>query len=142
MRPPVFDQVSCFDGQPVEGIACDPAEDKARQEFAADVDVNRIVRKYGVGLAFGAQPRYGEQDFDTDLLQLKMGARRLVEALRTAPAGLAEKYASEAAVLQGLSSGALFHELDKVYAAGAEAAKSAASASGAGQAEGASGSAS
>lgn len=48
-------------------VRCDPAEDKARQEFKDESDVNVLLRRFGAG-GFEARPVvYGTQDFDTDL---------------------------------------------------------------------------
>lgn len=47
------------------GLACTPEEDKARQEFKAEADINVLLRKYG---AVPQRPlSYGEVDFDLDL---------------------------------------------------------------------------
>lgn len=48
-------------------LTCDVSEDKARQEFKEDADVNVILRRFGAG-GFEMRPvQYGTQDMDADL---------------------------------------------------------------------------
>lgn len=83
MRAPIREQDDySFNGDEISlaaGLACDPNEDKARQEFKEDTDVNAIVRRFGAN-AF-ADPRnqqYSVTDFNLDL-QALLEARRSAE---------------------------------------------------------------
>nr|QJB18809.1 MAG: internal scaffolding protein [Microvirus sp.] len=70
-------------------VVCDPSEDRARQEFKDECDVNVILRRFGAG-GFEARPVvYGIQDTDLDLQGVYLAAEaaeagwlRLPEKLR------------------------------------------------------------
>lgn len=67
-------------------LRCPPGEDKARQEFRDEVDVNSVVSRYGEN--FFAPVNSGRDvDYDLDL----MGAIEAVEASRAAWGKLPEK---------------------------------------------------
>lgn len=85
-------------------LVCDPAEDKTRQEFKAECDIQTILRSHGI------MPRpvqYGAVDFDIDLhsayqsvTALKSGFARLPEAVRS-------KFGTFDGVVEALSQGEL-----------------------------------
>lgn len=68
-------------------IYFDPAEDTARQEFAADSDINRIIKQYGYQ-AFGvpgASGHYGITDFRSDFTEVVQAQREAREAFDRLP---------------------------------------------------------
>lgn len=88
MRPPVVDHVSCFDPdyqfktRVAVGIACTADEDKARQEFKDETDINWLLRKYGA-LPPAQTFTQGEVDYDLSLLDAKLSvveARKAYDA--------------------------------------------------------------
>lgn len=81
----------------------DPAEDMTRQEYAADADINTLLRRYGVGVP-QKQVVYGEADFSMDLQQAfgaVEAAKRMFDQL---PGELKKKYPTWQAVLNAIES--------------------------------------
>lgn len=73
-------------------IRCPPGEDKARQEFKEEADVNVILRKFGAG---GFEPRpvvYGSQDFDLDLQSVYSAAEEAQAGWLRLPEHLRRRY--------------------------------------------------
>jgi len=84
-------------------LVCTDEEDKCRQEFANDADVNVLVARHGI------VPRpvsYGEHNFDEDLTA-QMQSRSLFEAwFAEAPAEVREMYSDMGAFLRAFGAGA------------------------------------
>lgn len=86
-------------------ISFDPREDRARQEFKDEADVNVILRRAGAG---GFEPRpvqYGVQDFDWDLQGLYESAQVAAEAWAKLPERLRARYESWEELLPALERG-------------------------------------
>lgn len=49
------------------GLYCDPADDRTRQEFKDESDINWLLHRYGA-LPDRRPVQYGDEDFTTDLL--------------------------------------------------------------------------
>jgi len=94
MHPAVVDQTSVFDarivdpGQFAPTLSCPPEEDRTRQEFKDEADIQWLLRKYGA-LPPVRQFPLGEVDFDVDLMTArtsldlaKEGYSRMPDALR------------------------------------------------------------
>lgn len=81
-------------------------EDRTRQEFAADADVNRLLRRYGVGVPL-APVRYGDQDFDMDLQQGLNSVDEANRAFLALPEALRAKYPNWPRLLEALTNGQL-----------------------------------
>lgn len=62
------------------GTACDPSEDKTRQEFKDESDTNWLLRRYGVNVP-QVKPQYGEVDMDTQYHDAILAHQRVSEAL-------------------------------------------------------------
>lgn len=84
-------------------IACDPAEDKARQEFKEDSDINVQMRRYGVGHAF----EVGSVDYDLDLQASIEAVNAAHDAWRRLPANVRDKWPSWDALQAAAESGEL-----------------------------------
>lgn len=73
-------------------LECDEKEDKTRQEFASECDVNVILRRFGAG-GFEVRPvQYGVQDTDLELQELYASAAELDSAWTRLPARLKGRY--------------------------------------------------
>ena len=90
----------------LSGIEFDPANDQTRQEFAADLDINRIVQRFG-NLSTGVPPRYEEQDYTADLQQALTAVAQARAAFQVLPKALREKYKTWRDLLQGIDEGAV-----------------------------------
>lgn len=139
MKPPVRDQVSVYENRIKSPLVCPADEDMTRQEFKAESDTESVLRRAG-GNMFARRAVYGVQDFDTDLQTIKNAVIRAVDGVKTLPEALQAKYATQAALLQGLAAGELFLTQDGLKAAADVVPQSGATADAASQAEGAAGS--
>lgn len=92
-------------------IFFDPSTDRARQEFAADADINEMFRKFGV---FG-DPRkpltFGEVDYTIDLQQALGAIEEAKRVYARMPANVKEKYGSWQAMINAAAAGELELEL-------------------------------
>lgn len=73
-------------------ISCPPEEDKARQEFKDEADVNVILRRFGAG---GFEPRpvvYGIQDTELDLQSVYLAAEEAQAGWLKLPEHLRRRY--------------------------------------------------
>lgn len=78
MIPPVYSHtVKNVSERP--GLACDPKDDRTRQEFKKDSDVNYLIKKYGANIPMG-NVRFGVQEFGVDRFE---ALRRLETAQDT-----------------------------------------------------------
>lgn len=66
------------------GLACDPKEDRARQEFKQETETSYILQRFGAGQAFGPLPS-GEVDYDLDLQRAFALIRESRDAWRRLP---------------------------------------------------------
>lgn len=62
------------------GTACDPVEDKTRQEFKDESDTNWLLRRYGVNVP-QVRPQYGEVDMDAQYHDAVLAHQEVSEAL-------------------------------------------------------------
>lgn len=81
-------------------------EDMARQEFAAEVNINNILTKHGVPLST-RQPTFGAFNYDMDLHQATATIREAQAAFTRLPKELREKYRNWAGVLEAVERGEL-----------------------------------
>ena len=86
----------------------DPAEDKTRQEFAQEADLNHMLERFGVGAVPQRPTHYGvEIDYSQDL----QGAYRALSDAETArqglPKELRDQFPTTDAFLQAAGSGLL-----------------------------------
>lgn len=90
--------------------AVDGNVDTARQEHLAETDINRLMKRYGVGspLAGAAgPPQYTTTDYDIDLQQA-MGAISIAQRTwNRLPASLKEHYPDWQSLLNGVYTGSL-----------------------------------
>lgn len=108
MHPAIRFQHDYLDGleelSASSGVRCTADEDRARQEYAKDADINILLKRFGVNLPV-RNPEYGEVDFDLDL----QGAYRAVadarEGFSKLPAHLREKYGSWEALFSAIGNG-------------------------------------
>lgn len=109
MRPPVVDQLTCFDPdyqfatRANVGISCTKEEDRARQEFKNEADINWLLRKYGALPPVQSFPQ-GEVDFDLSLLDAKMAIADARSAYEAFPRVLRENL-SFAGFLEAVANG-------------------------------------
>lgn len=96
-----FDEIEVEHGQ-----TFDPKEDRTRQEFKADADVNLLLKKYGHNIP--VRPlEFGEVDYTTDLLTAKLAADRFNAAYNDLPDHIRARYGSMNAVVSAIESGEL-----------------------------------
>jgi len=80
-------------------------EDRTRQEFGEESDVNAILRRFGAG-GFEMRPvHYGVQDLDLDLQQVYTSVAVAEEAWKRLPAGLRSRYKAWPELLTALQRG-------------------------------------
>lgn len=80
-------------------------EDRARQEFAEESDVNVILRRFGAG-GFQVRPvQYGIQDLDLDLQSVYDSASVASEAWEKLPERLRNRYAGWPELIQAVEAG-------------------------------------
>lgn len=109
MRPAIWSQADMADIEAREvvgleaGIKCTAEEDKARQEFKDEADINVLLRRYGA--VPPPKPLGGEWDFDQDFQAGLNATRELAEGYAKLPRQLREAYPEPldliAAVLRG-----------------------------------------
>lgn len=86
-------------------IACDPREDKTRQEFAAEADINTLLRRFGAG---GMEMRpvvYGIQDTDLELQQVYAAVEVSENAWARLPENLRARYSDWSELLAAVERG-------------------------------------
>lgn len=80
-------------------------EDRTRQEFAEETDVNVILRRFGAG-GFESRPvSYGVQDMNLDLQGVYESVRFADEAWEKLPAHLRKKYPAWPELLDAMERG-------------------------------------
>lgn len=84
-------------------LVCDMDDDKTRQEFREECDVNHILRQHG----YMVRPvQYGEHNFDDDLT-VQMQSRSVFQLwYDSAPADVREAYPDLGSFLAAFGSGA------------------------------------
>lgn len=89
------------------GIDCEAGpEPKTRQEFKSEVDVNTILKRFGVG-ALAQRPgqlQYGEMDYDLDLQQGIAALKAAESAFRRLPKEMQELYGKPSEMLDAIQS--------------------------------------
>lgn len=86
-------------------IVCDPSEDRARQEFKEESDVNVILRRFGAG-GFEARPVvYGVQDLDLDLQGVYMAAEAASAGWQRLPEAVRRRYPSWVELMAAVDAG-------------------------------------
>lgn len=86
-------------------VVCTAEEDRTRQEFAAEADINVILRRFGAG-GFEPRPvRFGVQDFNDDLQGVMIAAREAQDAFERLPEKLRRRYPSWNELLPALETG-------------------------------------
>lgn len=84
-------------------IICTEAEDRTRQEFKDESDVNKLLSRYGVNVP-QVKAVYGEVDTDLDLQGAYMVAQEVRE--RLSPEQLEQLYTGKVPAAPEVSSGA------------------------------------
>lgn len=86
-------------------LECDAAEDRTRQEFAEESDVNVILRRFGAG-GFEMRPvHYGVQDTDLDLQAVYTAAAVSEDAWAKLPGHLRKRYSGWPELLAAMERG-------------------------------------
>lgn len=85
-------------------LVCTEAEDRARQEFAKDSDINLLLKRFGLNLPV-RHPEYGEVDFDLDLQGAYRAVAEAREGFARLPAHLRERYPSWEALMAAVANG-------------------------------------
>lgn len=87
------------------GISFPVEEDRTRQEFAEESDVNNILRRFGAG-GFEMRPvMYGTQDTDADLQTVYMAASVAQDAWAKLPEPLRKRYPGWPELLVAMEAG-------------------------------------
>lgn len=86
------------------GISFDPEEDRTRQEFADDADVNKLLNKYGA-LPPMNTVRFGEHDFDVDLLTAYSAISQAESAYSQLPESVRKAFPDWHSLAEALSKG-------------------------------------
>nr|QXN72831.1 MAG: internal scaffolding protein [Microvirus sp.] len=86
--------------------------DLARQEFREEVDVNVMLKRFGVAVPLQRQPQFGEADFDLDLHSAHIAVSRAHQAFQALSPELRKKYETPARMLDAMNSGELRTDLE------------------------------
>lgn len=89
----------------VTGLACPEDEDRTRQEFAEEADVNVLLRRYGA-VPMG-EATYGEFDYDVHLHQAVNGVRQARDDYRRMPAEVRNQFPTFEAFMAAVEDGRL-----------------------------------
>lgn len=102
-------------------ISSPEGEDKARQEFKKESDINELLRRFGAV----PPPRIpgGEWDFDTDLASAFDSVRRVRDGYRTLPAELREMYRTPQDLIQAILAGEVTYKSEEAAAGSSGAAE-------------------
>lgn len=82
-----------------------PDEDRARQEFRAETDVNKILKNFGVGHLNNAAAPYGEHDYTIDLQQALTSVEATRRAYDRLPEDVREKYPTWQRLVEAMENG-------------------------------------
>lgn len=87
------------------GVVFDPADDRTRQEFKDDCDVNTILARH-MGVPLDQRPvEYGEYDFELTLRDGLEAVRASEKAWDSVPKNLREKYKDWSSLVAAVESG-------------------------------------
>lgn len=92
------------------GLACPAGEDRARQEFAAEVSVEAVLRRHGGGQLMPARPlgQFGaEVDYDVDLGTALRMVADAKSAYAEAPEDLRKRFPTFGAFVDAVQRGAV-----------------------------------
>lgn len=85
-------------------VVCSSDEDKTRQEFREECDVNHILRQH----SFVPRPvQFGEHNFDSDLTQQMQSRSVFLAWYESAPENVREQYPDLASFLAAFGAGAI-----------------------------------
>lgn len=92
----------------------DPEEDKTRQEFKDDADLNILLRRFGLETLVRTDGKFTEVDYNMDLQQAFAAIAAAKHVLPNVPPELRGKYKSWQDVLNATESGEYKQDLDRV----------------------------
>lgn len=104
MMPPTKDQADIGVDNPL--IFCTAEEDKARQEFKDEADINYMLNRFGITPPRGA-PTYGEWDDSIDLQAAFQSVSDAQVAYQRLPDNLKAKFTRMEDLLSALENGSL-----------------------------------
>lgn len=108
MHPAIRFQDSFLDSLEADSLAssvvCTEKEDRARQEFAKDADVNLLLKRFGLNIPV-RHPEYGEVDFDLDVQGAYRAVAEAREGFARLPAHLRERFPSWEALMAAVANG-------------------------------------
>lgn len=103
MIPPVYSHtVKNIDERP--GLACDPKDDRARQEFKKESDANYLIKKYGANLPMG-NVRFGVQEFGIERFEALQRLETAQETYDGLPEAVKAVYPNWEALLAAIADG-------------------------------------
>lgn len=88
-------------------------EDRTRQEFAKDADINVLLRRHG-GIPAGRQPTYGPYDFDLDMQDALEATRKAQEAFNNLAPDLRRRHPTWPSLIRALDNGSLVIKHGKI----------------------------
>lgn len=101
------------------GLVCPPEDNRTRQEFKDEADINNIVsRFYPFAPPSARVPQFGEQDMSLDLHSAMLAVQDAKEAYQTLPESLRASYPTYADFVSAVADGRL--QIVNLDAAGAE----------------------
>lgn len=106
MQPPLFNHLTPKSERHRQGVACDPSEDRARQEFKSETDTLTLLKRYGAGIPL-RQVQFGEAFTDVDRLTAISQVDSLQEAFTALPEHLRQKFGSWQDLVSAISRGEL-----------------------------------
>jgi len=90
------------------GLVCPPEDNRTRQEFKDEADINTIVaRFYPFAPPTARVPQFGEQDMSLDLHSAMLAVQDAKEAYGTLPESLRSQYPTYADFVSAVADGRL-----------------------------------
>lgn len=83
----------------------DPDEDRARQEFKEDADINVILRKFGVQLADPRKLPFGYVDYSLDFQQAQLLVQDARRHLQQLPADVLSHFGGVPGLVEAIARG-------------------------------------
>lgn len=86
-------------------INCTEDENRVRPEYADDLNIDVLMRRYGQMLPVAAQQEHGTYDYDLDLNDFHEAAQQANDAWNRLPASIRDRYHNIPAFLDALERG-------------------------------------
>lgn len=101
LEPPAERERLAFVG----GLVCPPEEDRTRQEFREDTDINILLKRYGVGALNRTPTEFSDRDYDVSLHDAMIASQAADAAYNALDPDVRRAYPTWAHFVQAVESG-------------------------------------